>query len=101
MSAEAELRLSVYQEGQRAYLSGSPCPYEVWDWKSKTWDKGYAAGKAYYNETDNEPENEVEPTLQTLKEEIADLRGEVEWLSSVIADLRFDVYRLRDGRGEE
>jgi hypothetical protein len=38
---------------------------------------------------------------QTLKEEIADLRREIEWLSSVISDLRFDVYRLRDERGGE
>jgi hypothetical protein len=105
MSPEAEIRLRIYQEGQRAYLSGSPCPYDGWDWRAKTWDKGYAAGEAYCSQTDSEPAHEVEPTLQMLKEEIAELRSEVEYLnkylSNEINDLRDDMYSLNDERREE
>jgi len=106
MSPEAELRMSVYQEGQRAYRSGATCPYDGWDWRAKTWAKGYAAGEAYYNSPmyynspiESELEPEAELTLQTLKEEIADLRNEIEYLSTKITDLRYDMYSLKDERG--
>jgi hypothetical protein len=110
MSPEAELRRKVYQEGQRAYRSGATCPYDGWDWRAKTWAKGYTAGEAYYNspryynspidsEPEPEPEPEVEIILQRLKYEIADLRNEIEYLSTKITDLRYDMYSLNDERG--
>jgi hypothetical protein len=98
--AAGELRLRIYQEGRRAYLSGSPCPYGGRDWRAKTWAKGFTDGEAYYNSPiDSEPEPEVECTFQTLKEEIADLRDEIEYLSTKITDLRYDMYSLKDERG--
>ena len=47
MSPEAELRMSVYQEGQRAFNSRELCPYT--DWRKGTWTKGFEAAKAYHN----------------------------------------------------
>jgi len=52
MKPDAQLRFSVYQEGQRAFRSGTTCPYT--DWRAKTWEKGLAAAKAYFSETQRE-----------------------------------------------
>lgn len=49
MSPDAKLRMDVYQEGQRAYRSGAPCPYS--DWRAKTWAKGRADAQAYFTDT--------------------------------------------------
>lgn len=46
---DARLREAVYQEGQRAYRSGAPCPYS--DWRAKTWTKGLAAAQGYFTDT--------------------------------------------------
>ena len=101
MSPDAELRMNVYQEGQRAYRSGVSCPYS--DWRAKTWAKGYAAGQAYYNSPmyydssiDSELEPEVECTFRTLKEEIADLRKEVEHLREKVELLEYKEW-LKEG----
>ena len=45
MSPEAELRMNVYQEGQRALSSGANCPYT--DWRKKTWVKGLDAAREH------------------------------------------------------
>jgi hypothetical protein len=48
MTPEAELRMLVYQEGQRAYTSKVDCPYT--DWRAKTWRKGFNAAAKYHRE---------------------------------------------------
>lgn len=59
MSPDAQLRMQVYQEGQRAYRSGAHCPYT--DWRAKTWAKGRAAAEDYF--TAPAPQStEPEPT---------------------------------------
>ena len=95
------MSINVYQEGQRAYRSGVPCPYS--DWRAKIWAKGYAAGQAYYNSPmyydssiDSEPEHEVECTFQTLKEELAELRKEVEHLREKVERLEYKEW-LKEG----
>jgi hypothetical protein len=101
MSPDAELRMNVYQEGQRAYRSGVPCPYS--DWRAKTWAKGYAAGEAYYNSPmyynspiESELEPEAECTFETLKEEISGLRKEVEHLREKVERLEYKEW-LKEG----
>jgi len=47
MKPDALLRMNIYQEGQRAFRSGAPCPYT--DWRAKTWAKGRAAAQEYFN----------------------------------------------------
>ena len=105
MSPDAELRMNVYQEGQRAYRSGVPCPYS--DWRATTWAKGYAAGEAYYNSPmyyhisiDSEPEHEVYLALQALKEEILGLRKEVEHLKEKVERLEY-VEWLKEGPSDD
>lgn len=46
MAPDAALRMAVYQEGQRSFNSGAPCPYV--DWRAKTWAKGRAAAVEYF-----------------------------------------------------
>jgi hypothetical protein len=41
MTPDARIRMEVYQEGQRAFNSGAPCPYV--DWRAGTWRKGWQA----------------------------------------------------------
>lgn len=48
MEADAKLRMGVYQEGQRAFRTGAPCPYA--DWRAKTWERGHAAAQAHAEE---------------------------------------------------
>ena len=48
MSLDAEVRMRVYQEGQRAFNAETACPYHTNDWRSKTWEKGRAAAGAYH-----------------------------------------------------
>ena len=45
MTPDAERRMNVYQEGQRASGSGASCPYT--DWRAGTWMKGFEAAHAY------------------------------------------------------
>lgn len=45
MTPDAKIRMDVYQEGQRAFNSGTLCPYT--DWRAKTWVKGRAAAEAH------------------------------------------------------
>lgn len=45
MTPDAERRMLVYQEGQRAFNSGASCPYS--DWRAVTWSKGREAAKAH------------------------------------------------------
>jgi hypothetical protein len=45
MTPQAQLRVDVYQEGQRAFNSGVQCPYHDWRWG--TWNKGYEAARLY------------------------------------------------------
>lgn len=45
MSPDAERRLKVYQEGQRAFNAETPCPYT--DWRVGTWTKGWKAAEAH------------------------------------------------------
>ena len=98
MSPDEELTINAYQQGQRAYRTGVPCPYS--DWRAEAWAKGYAAGEAYYNSPiDSEPEHEVESTFQTLKEEISELRKEVEHLRKKVDDLEYMEW-LMEGRDE-
>jgi hypothetical protein len=98
MSPDEELTINAYQQGQRAYRTGVPCPYS--DWRAEAWAKGYAAGEAYYNiPIDSEPEHEVESTFQTLKEEISELRKEVEHLRKKVDDLEYMEW-LMEGRDE-
>jgi len=54
MKADAELRMNVYQEGQRAFNARTPCPYT--DWRAKTWEKGRAAAQAHSESFLYEPE---------------------------------------------
>jgi hypothetical protein len=105
MSPDEELTINAYQQGQRAYRTGVPCPYS--DWRAEAWAKGYAAGEAYYNSPmyynipiDSEPEHEVESTFQTLKEEISELRKEVEYLRKKVDDLEYMEW-LMEGSGED
>lgn len=53
MSPDAQLRMEVYQEGQRAFNAGTPCPYH--DWRAGTWGKGYAAAKKYAEQDRYDP----------------------------------------------
>lgn len=46
MTPDAELRMEVYQEGQRAFGVGGICPYT--DWRAGTWWKGYTAAKEWH-----------------------------------------------------
>lgn len=75
MSPDAELRMTVYQEGQRAFNKGTTCPYT--DWRAKTWAKGRAAAEKYeadiqryieqsaqYEESD--PPEELDPSAAIL-----------------------------------
>ena len=48
MSPEAQLRMEVYQQGQRAFNAGTACPYT--DWRAGTWQKGRQAAADYYAE---------------------------------------------------
>lgn len=49
MTPQAKLRMLTFQEGQRAHLQGTPCPYTApGDWRAGTWEKGRAAAKAHY-----------------------------------------------------
>ncbi len=48
MSPDAKERMSVYQEGQHSYRSGTPCPYSENNWRSKTWKKGWDAAREHY-----------------------------------------------------
>lgn len=59
MSPDAQLRMQVYQEGQRAYLSGAHCPYA--DWRAKTWSKGRAAAAEYWAGLERRAEAKPEP----------------------------------------
>ena len=45
MTPDAALRMQVYQEGQRAYRHGIPCPYS--DWRANTWQKGFEAARQH------------------------------------------------------
>lgn len=54
MKSDAELRMNVYQEGQRALSTGTPCPYT--DWRAGTWMKGLAAARAHQREMMSIPE---------------------------------------------
>lgn len=56
MTPDAQLRMEVYQAGQRAFNSGGVCPYSSTDWRAKTWAKGRAAAAAYHLEQLKEPE---------------------------------------------
>lgn len=56
MTPEAELRMRIYQEGQRAFSSGARCPYI--DWRRGTWKKGYDAAKEHYEKLRAELEKE-------------------------------------------
>lgn len=47
MKPDAERRMLVYQEGQRAFSSGAACPYT--DWRAGTWAKGKAAAENYHD----------------------------------------------------
>ena len=58
MAPDAKLRMDVYQEGQRAFNAGTPCPYT--DWRAGTWEKGRKAAEAYYNRP---PEETPAPTV--------------------------------------
>lgn len=62
MTPDAKLRMEVYQQGQRAYRSGAPCPYS--DWKAKTWEKGRQAAREYWERVLSripEPESTPQP----------------------------------------
>lgn len=48
MNPDAARRMAVYQEGQRAFNSGAPCPYI--DWRAKTWKKGRDDAQAHYQQ---------------------------------------------------
>lgn len=48
MAPDVELRMNVYQEGQRAAGNGQRCPYT--DWRAGTWMKGFEAARAYRDE---------------------------------------------------
>lgn len=50
----AHLRMTVYQEGQRAFNAGTACPYT--DWRAGTWAKGHEAARKYHEEPFREPE---------------------------------------------
>lgn len=68
MDPKAYLRMTVYQEGQRAFNSGAPCLYN--DWRAKTWAKGFEAAKVYHERLLQEPETVdckwcSKPTLMT------------------------------------
>lgn len=50
MKPDAQLRMEVFQEGQRAYAPRRMNPYPTTSWKHSTWFKGWAAAKAYRDE---------------------------------------------------
>lgn len=69
MTPDAELRMRVYQEGQRAFNAKTECPYS--DWRRGTWLKGYTA--AVYEEAKRfEPAPNVE---QNNTEQLAQAAG--------------------------
>lgn len=60
MTPDAKRRMEVYQEGQRAFNTDTPCPYPPTDWKSKTWHKGFAAARDYRQQNALEAQAVVE-----------------------------------------
>lgn len=46
---EAAERERIYQQGQRAFGANLACPYSAFEWRSKTWWKGYDASRAEYD----------------------------------------------------
>ena len=54
MQPDAQLRMQVYQEGQRAFNSGAACPYT--DWRAGTWAKGRAVAEKHHADLTREPE---------------------------------------------
>ncbi len=82
MTPDAKLRMDVYQEGQRAYLSGSKCPYAAGDWRSRTWGKGFAAGKAYHTTFFKEPEPAKPSAWKLVTDELPPVGRDVLYRSS-------------------
>ena len=80
MKPDAELRMMVYQEGQRAFNAGIPCPYA--DWRAGTWEKGRLAAQKYAQEIFREEA----PREQTLEEKIAALEQRVAFLETLCQD---------------
>lgn len=75
MSPDAELRMRVYQEGQRAYNAGTSCPYK--DWRAGTWAKGRAAAHAFHTQMPEETPQTLFPMNVYLRDE-AELRAFIE-----------------------
>jgi hypothetical protein len=70
MSPDAELRMVVYQEGQRsARDENALCPYGLFDWRQGTWWKGRKAAQDY--------NAAVEATLTQQAEPVAELRADI------------------------
>lgn len=63
--------MEVYQEGQKAFSTGMPCPYS--DWRSGTWKKGFDAAAEYHASLLVEPPVEEAPP-ENVMVSVADLR---------------------------
>ena len=81
MKPDALLRMTVYQEGQRAYRSGDECPYT--DWRAGTWAKGREAAGVYLAPLMNAKGRETLTFPCVVGNQIRELTGEqreaLEW----------------------
>ena len=74
MTPAAKLRMDVYQEGQRAYNKGTPCPYS--GWRAGTWKKGFDAAERYVEDAIAQDERDA----ARRRGEAEAGRGNPEWL---------------------
>jgi hypothetical protein len=95
MSPDAELRMNVYQEGQRAFNAKTYCPYT--DWRAGTWLKGYTAAKVHNEKAFRFEETPV-PIEQQNTMQLAAAAGIYRpWLEPTLGQLvRFSDLILED-----
>jgi hypothetical protein len=84
MTPDAALRMAVYQEGQRAHRSKTPCPYT--DWRARTWKKGHDDAATHYRQR-------VQDTAEAaVPEEAHDtLRAHVDRLNAALDEARAEA----------